>query len=319
MKILIIKLGALGDVIISTSIINEILRYHKKDDVYLLTTPPFKNLFNKKKNLAVVSYERRGFINLIKTIRWIRKNQFKNIYDLQSSDRTGIYCALSGSSFCAGNHPRFPYDAHPHNKYNGECHSFERLNQIIMSVGINSAKPEPSLPAPPSTVSKVSDWLKEKQLRQKDFIIMHAGSSKKHIKKRWPYFKDLALILKKSLEIVWVGGGDDSDLNTNLTKTVGINATNDFDILSLAELGRRSRFAITNDSAPMHILSCSKIPVLGIFGPTYPRRTHALGQIQNVICPNNIIAESDMEFKPKNISIITVEDVMGKIKKQNLI
>ena len=319
MKILIIKLGALGDIIISTSIINEILRYHKKDDVHLLTTPPFKNLFNKKKNLTVVSYERHGFINLIKTIHWIRIKQFKNIYDLQSNDRSGIYCALSGNSFCAGNHPRFPYDAHPPNTYKGECHSFERLNQIIISAGINPAKPEPSLPAPPGVVSKISNWLKEKNLRQKDFIIIHAGSSNKHIQKRWPYFKELALILKKSFEIVWVGGDDDANLNAHLAKFAGINATNNFDILDLAELGRRAKFAITNDSAPMHILSCSKIPVLGIFGPTYPRRTHALGQIQNVICPNNIIAKNDMEFTPKNISIITIADVIGKIKKQKLI
>ena len=39
MKILIIKLGALGDIVISTSVINKILAYHDKDDVYLLTTP----------------------------------------------------------------------------------------------------------------------------------------------------------------------------------------------------------------------------------------------------------------------------------------
>ena len=319
MKILIIKLGALGDVIISTSVIEKILNHHKNDDISLLTTPPFENLFCKKKNLAIMSFERSGLINLIKTILWIRKGKFKKIYDLQSNDRSGIYCALSGVSFCVGNHPRFPYNAHPANKYKGECHSFERLNQIIISAGINSARPEPILPTSSKIISKVTCWLKEKKMERNDFIIMHAGSSKKHIRKRWPYFRDLALILKHSFEIVWVGGDDDIDLNANLVKSVGINATNDFDILSLAELGRRSKFAITNDSAPMHVLSCSKIPVIGIFGPTYPRRTHALGQIQNVICPNKVIAKNDLEFKPEDISKITVESVIAKIKKQNLI
>ena len=319
MKILIIKLGALGDVIISTSIINEILDRHEKDDVRLLTTPPFVNLFKNKKNMTIVSFKRHGLINLIKTIVWIRKERFKKIYDLQSNDRSRIYCALSGVSFCAGNHPIFPYNVHPQNKYKGECHAFERLNQIIIAAGISPAQPEASLPAPPKVISKISAWLKEKNLKQNGFIIMHAGSSNKHPQKRWPYFKELALVLKKSFEIVWVGGKDDCDLNANLTKTVGIDATDDFDILSLAELGRRSRFAITNDSAPMHILSCSKIPVFGIFGPTYPRRTHALGQIQNVICPYNMIAKNDMEFKPEDISIITVEDVIAKIKERDLI
>ena len=46
MKILIIKLGALGDIIISTSVVNKIIAHHKKDEVYLLTTPSFTNIFN---------------------------------------------------------------------------------------------------------------------------------------------------------------------------------------------------------------------------------------------------------------------------------
>jgi len=319
LKILIIKLGALGDVVISTSIINKILAHHKKDDVYLLTTPAFENLFNEIRNLKVIKCMRYGLFNLIKTILWIRSARFNKIYDLQSNDRSTIYCALSGVSFCAGNHPRFPYKAHPDDIYKGECHSFERLNQIIVSAGISPALPEPSLPTPPNTITKISSWLKEKNLTQKNFIIMHAGSSNKHTQKRWPFFKELALILKNYFEIVWVGGVDDSMLNAHLTKSTGINATCDFDILSLAELGRRSKFAVTNDSAPMHILSCSKIPVFGIFGPTYPRRTHALGQMQNVIFPNNVIPKNDAGFKPKDISAVSVDDVISKIKKQNLI
>ncbi|MBK68452.1 MAG: glycosyl transferase family 1 [Legionellales bacterium] len=318
MKILIIKLGALGDIIISTSVVNKIIAHHKKDEVYLLTTPSFTNIFNTIKSLKVIPIKRHGFFNLVRTILWIRKCGFKKIYDLQSNDRSTLYCALSGVPFRAGNHPRFPYTAHPDKKYRGECHSFERLNQIIISAGIAPAQPVPLLSSPPNTISTITRWLKEKKLAQADFIIMHAGSSNKHLQKRWPYFKELALILKNYFEIVWVGGPDDYELNTHLTKSSGINATGDFDVLSLAELGRRSKFAVTNDSAPMHILSCSKIPVFGIFGPTYPRRTHALGQIQNVIYPDNM-PNNDDEFKPKNISKVTVDDVISKIKKQNLI
>ena len=117
MNILIIKLGALGDIIISTSIIEKIINHHLKDTTYLLTTPNFKDLFNNFKKVNVVSFDRRGLKNFINTISWIRKTKFNRIYDLQSNDRTSLYCALSNATYCAGNHPRFPYSFHPEENY----------------------------------------------------------------------------------------------------------------------------------------------------------------------------------------------------------
>ncbi|MEO1925182.1 MAG: glycosyltransferase family 9 protein [Gammaproteobacteria bacterium] len=319
MKILIIKLGALGDIITSIAIVNQILKHHDKDEIYLLTGSGFKDLFLNFKKLNVFSFERKGLLNTLKTILWIRKHRFGRIYDLQSNDRTTIYCALSRSPFRAGNHPRFPYHVHPKNKFVGECHSFERLNQVIESAGIKPAPPLPFLPILDQTVEKVSVWLHKHELNKKPFVLLHAGSSPLHLNKRWPYFSELASTLGKNLNIVWVGGSDDVELNKTLSRNIGINATNAFDILGLVELGKRAKFAITNDSAPMHILSCSQIPVFGLFGPTYARRTHALGQIDNVITVNDMIAENDQRFEPQDISDISVDMVLNKLSDQKLL
>lgn len=319
MKILIIKLGALGDIITSTAIINQISQHHHEDEIYLLTSSGFKELFLNFKKLNVFSFGRKGLINTIKTILWIRKQKFDRIYDLQSNDRTTIYCALSGSLFRAGNHPRFPYHAHPKNKYIGECHSFDRLNQILESANIEKAKPLPFLPASESIVAEISSWLDAHNLSEKPFVLLHAGSSPLHLKKRWPYFSELASALSKSLTVVWIGGDDDKELNETLSKKTGINATNAFSIIGLVELGKRAKFAVTNDSAPMHILSCSQIPVFGLFGPTYARRTHALGQLDNVITANNLIAKNDSDFEPQDISGISVEMVLNKLKAKKLL
>lgn len=319
MKILIIKLGALGDIITSTSIINQIMMHHETDDIFLLTSSPFKGLFSNYEKLNVFSFERKGLLNTIKSIRWIRKQHFDRIYDLQSNDRTSIYCALSGSPFRAGNHPRYPYHSHPANRYIGECHSFERLNQIIESANIKPAKPLPFLPVPDYIVTEVSEWINEYGLSEKSFVLLHAGSSPLHLNKRWPYFSELASTLSKTFTIVWVGGNDDADLNEALSRSTGINATNAFSILGLVELGKKAKFAITNDSAPMHILSCSHIPVFGLFGPTYARRTHALGQLDNVITANKIIANNDHDFEPQDISKISIDMILDKLNDQKLI
>ena len=319
MKILIIKLGALGDVITSTAIIKQICVRHSNDDIYLLTAPTFRNLFINFKYLSTFSFKHSGFLSTLKTILWIRKQKFDRIYDLQSNDRTTIYCALSGSPFRAGNHPRYPYHAHPKNKYIGECHSFDRLNQILESANIQTAKPLPFLPVSENTVARVSGWLDAHNLSEKPFVLLHAGSSPLHLKKRWPYFYELASALSKFLTVVWIGGDDDEELNDNLSKNIGINATNAFDIIELVELGKRAKFAVTNDSAPMHILSCSQIPVFGLFGPTYARRTHALGQLDNVITANNLIAKNDSDFEPQDISDISVDMVLNRLGAQKLL
>jgi ADP-heptose:LPS heptosyltransferase len=62
-----------------------------------------------------------------------------------------------------------------------------------------------------------------------------------------------------------------------------VDATGAFNHLELAALGRRAEFAVVNDSAPMHILSASPLPVYALFGPTDWRRSHGLGQAERVL------------------------------------
>jgi ADP-heptose:LPS heptosyltransferase len=69
----------------------------------------------------------------------------------------------------------------------------------------------------------------------------------------------------------------------------------------------------------MHILSCANIPIYGLFGPTNPRRTHALGQKNRVINASSYFPLSDDKFNPGKISQITLSHVLEKIKRDNLI
>ena len=70
---------------------------------------------------------------------------------------------------------------------------------------------------------------------------------------------------------------DDKDVNKTLSSKIGINTTGLFTIRELACLGTFATFAVTNDSAPMHILSSCNIPVFGIFGPSNKNVHHAIG------------------------------------------
>lgn len=321
MKILIIKLGALGDVLLSTPIIREIQKHHQNDCITILTTPTYESFFKNFPDLPIKSFARKGLREFLKNIAWLRKQKFDRVYDLQSNDRTSIICALSNIPSRVGNHPRFPYNSHPEKKYKGECNSFDRLNLIIKSAGLKEALPKPFFPVSSSTIKKVKSCLNDKKLKPNEFVILHAGSSLAHKNKRWPHFLALAkkIIAISNLKTVWVGADEDKELNAKLALKCGLDMTNCFNIPELVELGRHACFAVTNDSAPMHILSHSNIPVFGIFGPTNHKRGHALGQADRVITFADKQVENDSLFKPEEISKITLDKVIKKIDREGLL
>ena len=318
-NVLIIKLGALGDVVMSTSLIKQIQSFHSADKLFLLTSKPFNTIFQAWEDLAVNTVERKGLMNSLRTIAWIRQNHFESVYDLQSNDRSGLYCALSGIARRIGNQPRYPYNIYPEEAYKGQCHIYNRMLAVLESADI-PVEPctTPSLPASEEEKQRIRAWLKENKLIENNFIIIHAGGSKQHPEKRWPYHEQLATkISSMNKTIVWVGGNDDLEINKRLSSITGINASNLFTFSELAELGKHALFAITNDSGPMHIFSCSGIPVYAFFGPTNWLRNHAIGQEENVITQKQSAENKDK--KHQDLGQISTEDVFSRLKRDGLI
>lgn len=313
-------MGALGDIIMSTSLIRSLIQHHATDDIYLLTSPGYTGIFHDWPKLKVQGLPKRGFYSTVRTISWIRHHGFRRLYDLQSSERTAIVCALSGVPERAGNFPGFPYHYHPPDLYTGQCHAHDRLSQVLSSAGISPGRNSPCLPVTAASKAKVNHWLENVGLANTDFVLMHAGASSKHPVKIWPHFLSLACELeKRGLHTVWLGGPDDIKINSWLAARSGIDTTGLFTIPEEAELGRYAKFAITNDSAPMHILSCSGIPVFGLFGPTNWRRSHALGQKQHVIAVDMADEDTHKNFVPTDIGAISVTMVIDRLAATGLI
>lgn len=316
-KILIIKLGALGDVILSTPMIRQIIKFHHDVPVWLLTSPPFPEIFKNQELLNVISFPRKGLINSLKTLAWIRKQKFNRVYDLQSNDRTAVICGLSSIPEKVGSRPGFPYNFHPPNKYTGQYHVFERLYEILESAGIKTSRQLPELIISDTDRKTVKDFMEKHNLTEKSFVILHAGSSDRHPQKCWPYFTDLAKYLSQSgYQIIWVGSDVEARDNRQRARITGIDSSSLFSINQLAELGRHACFAVTNDSGPMHVLATAGIPVFSFFGPTNWRRHHAIGQEQNVITADN---NSDSVFNPKPLEKISLDHALAKLRSEKFI
>jgi len=306
-KVLIIKLGALGDVVMSAPLVDRILASHDDAECWMLTAPVFAEFYAAWETLEVKTMARHGMRAFFDSLGWIRRQGFDRLYDLQSSNRTGVLCALAGVSERVGNHPRFPYTHHPETIYTRQTHIFERMNTVLQSAGLAPAAAQPHIPVSGTNQQRVSAWLNERGLRGQSIVLLHAGASAGRPEKRWPHFSDLATRLKAAGHVpVWIGAGPDSAINARLAQDCGIDATDAFNIVELVALGRNSAFAVTNDSGPMHILSAAGLPVFAFFGPSDWRRNHALGQEQRV-------------FSNPDLAAITVDSVVERLRAEKLL
>ena len=319
-RILVIKLGALGDVVMATSSIRQIMKRHHDAAVHLLTAPHYTEIFKNWDDLQVKSFNRKGLAETLRAIRWIRAGGFSRVYDLQSNDRTAIICALSGIKEIVGNHPRYPYNFHPPDKYTGQCHIYDRNLQVLQSAGIKTVSEPPLLISSVDDRKYVSGWMAEHHLLEKSFVIIHAGASPGHPEKCWPYYAELAAHIDNSgYRLVWAGTESEAVMNKQYAARYGIDASNQMSILQLAELGRYARFAMTNDSGPMHILSASGIPVYTFFGPTNWKRSHAVGQQQNVLSCDLLGIKSEQPQQHENLRAISVDLVIERMRSDGLI
>ncbi len=284
-RILVIKLGALGDAVIATAHIQALLDSRPGAEVHLLTSPACDFLFRGESRLRIASFPRKGARAMWATFRWLRRQRFDQVFDFQCSDRSRVMTLLSGAPLRAGLGPAWPYSLRPAEDDPG-WPIFDRLNNLLQAAGMGPAPPRPRLWTQPRDEAMARDLMAGLGLAPGGFVVMHAGSNPTWQSKRWEeeHFATLARKLAGlGLVTLWVGGQGEADLNARLAAASGIDLTARLSLPGLAALARHARFAVTNDSAPMHILSTAGIPVYALFGPTNWRISHAVGQAERVL------------------------------------
>ena len=195
--------------------------------------------------------------------------------------------ACSKADLRAGTQPRPAYSHHPEHEYTRDIEQnvFERLNETLVSAGLPEATLPIQLYSSVAEREQVNQWMADKQLDPGSYALMHPGSSPGWPSKRWPekYFGRLAVMLEeKGIRCVWAGGPAEQDLSARLSAHAGIDGASLPGLIQLYLLGLKARFAVTNDSGPMHVLSLSDIPVYAFFGPSSWVRSHAAGQKSRV-------------------------------------
>lgn len=325
--ILVIKLGALGDVMLCLPHIARIVESFPQDRVTLLTAPQYRDLAALVPGLEVVAFPRKGFIAMWQLLRWLHGRRFGVVFDLQGSMRSRIMTLLTHAQQRVGRKTGIGYTHVPPDQEDREIHAFARMNALLVVAGITPATQEMPgifrhLPAP-----AVTTWLEKHTPGESKLVLMHAGSSRRWQSKRWEEarYLDLARQLEaRGFSVIWLGGQDDRELNQRLSSVVGVDAGGAFSCTDLVALGRHAKFAITSDSGPMHVLSRSGIPVYAFFGPTDWRRSHALGQQEYVLtnpvpCSPCFLRVCPPEHRHECLADITPGMVLARLQADKLV
>jgi len=97
-KILVIKLGAFGDVVQADGALRDIRAFHPGAEIVLLTTPPFRKLMDRCPHVDRVLTDSRAprwkIGAWIRLASMLRNERFTRAYDLQRQGRTELYHKL---------------------------------------------------------------------------------------------------------------------------------------------------------------------------------------------------------------------------------
>ena len=261
MKVLVIRHGALGDVIQALGPFQAIRRHHADAHMVALTGSPYVELLQVSGWFQEVWTDDRPPIwNVpawIETVSRLRDARFGGVYDLQTSTRTSIYFFLMGMPRWSG---VAPFCSHPHdNPERVAMHTVDRQAEQLRMAGIAQVPP-PDL-----------DWLDADVSRfalPERYAVLVPGGSQHRPGKRWPYYAALAQGLAgRGIAPVVIGTAAETDLSHNIIAGVpsAIDLTGRTSILELAGIARRAVLAIGNDTGPMHVTAAVSCPSLVIF------------------------------------------------------
>lgn len=328
-KVLIIKLSALGDVCLALPVIDVIIDHHKDDDIRVLTGPAFVDFFvNHPLLKAEVLDGKKRFDHRGKwgRVLWTRREKFDVVYDLQGNRTSRLLVRFSGAPRRVGTQPHRIFHVRPKTFYTKETQQniFDRLNETLAAADLPQALPYCDLYPFPADIEKVAHWKKKTGIADGAYALFHAGCSPEWPSKQWPseHFLRLATMLEETgIRCVWIGGKEDRDINSSLAAKAGIDATEQFTLLQLYWLGKKARFAVTNDSGPMHVLALAGLPVYSLFGPTNWLRSHAVGQKERIFrkgvsCSPCFLKQCPTDKKHKCLANIMPEAVFARISEE---
>ena len=271
-NILIIKHGSLGDIAQACGAIQDISENHKNDQIYLLTTKPYFDLFKKNPFINEVILDKRlpryNLIYLYFLMRELKKYNFSKVFDLQNSSRTNFYKSIlfpkADKIVWSSSITTLPADKKKEEFDKSSV--LERFDFQLKESGLNTSSTlKPDFNWASTDISEIKSFYKLDK-----YILLFPFCSPHLTIKKWPHYNKL-------IELISVKYGDEYKILTAPGPSE-INDAKDINAIALLDNGRAlgisqltslikgSSFVIANDTGPAHITAHIGAKGLTLFG-----------------------------------------------------
>ncbi len=321
-KVLIIKTGALGDIILSSLSFKTIKKFFPESTIYLLTKGDFKSVVKNCPIFEKIFYlpAGRNFFKFLEFIWKLRKERFDIIFDLQGNLKTNFYSFLIGAKERIGLYRKkagkifLPKAV----KKRDDLNPVEHQRYFFKKIGIET---EENLELWIEEKEEYRNFLKKYKLEKGNYILIHPVASPEWETKRWlpERFAEFAdILIEKGEKVVFIGKGrEEIEEIIKKMKNKPLNLSDETNISQLIFIIKNSKVVITTDSAPLHIGAASRVKTIGIFGPTDPKR-HCPPEViyiyKKVECSPCYKKKCDKMICMKEIK---VKDILEKIYERN--
>ena len=271
-NILIIKHGSLGDIAQASGAIQDISENHKDDQIYLLTTKPYFDLFKKNSFIHEVILDKRlpryNLIYLYFLMRELKKHNFSKVFDLQNSSRTNFYKNIlfpkGGKTVWSSSITTLPNDKSKDEFDKSSV--LERFDHQLKESGLNTSntlKPDFNWASKDISEIKISYKIDK-------YILLFPFCSPHLSIKKWPHYNKLIELISNrygdEYKIVTAPGPSEINNNKDINAIALLDNGRALDISQLTSLIKGSSFVVANDTGPAHIAAHVGAKGLTLFG-----------------------------------------------------
>ena len=299
-KILVIKLGALGDFVLETGGMMEVRRRFPDAHITLMTNKAFLPIAKQAGIFSDYIIDNRvSWFNLKQQARLIKEvtgGGFEYIFDFQCVSRTEkkyfpVFRWLMPHSFTwVSARKGFAWKVQKNGRY--------RFGKLT--------KEDYPFTLPVTDLSFLHGENKHFHELPERFVVLIPGCSPNHPHKRWPipnYCEIVARLAARGIHSVVIGTKAEEAEITAITASspMAMSMLNKTSLLDIPDLARRALATVGNDTGPSHMASLSGAPAIAV----YDKRT-AVGALRGPRSVNLI--------SPSTIDLITPDMVWEKLE-----
>ncbi len=276
-RILVIKLRGIGDVVLSTIALENLMRNFPNAVIDFLTEKPSSSILEPLPLINdVLIFNRKSTVERVKVFLEVRRRKYDLVLDFFSNPSSAQITFFSGATFRAG----FPYRGRKY-AYNlfgveerAKYHAAQLHLEFLKKIGLTVTSNSFNVGLTESDLNFAKEFFTEKNLdNSRTVVISPSGgwSSKKCEPEKFAEIGN-ALVQKYNVKILIVWGpGDEEDADT-IYRLIGNNSVlaPKTTIRQMTALMKYSAAVIANDSGPMHLSVAVGTPTLALHGPTNP-------------------------------------------------